>query len=313
MKPISKIAVIFLIIACFATEVWLMRTYKADMMPFAVVSALIAVFFLSVVWCVDKQYLLFVTILNAFKAGLAGILGLLLILFTALHIGWLGTCITNYTDNNGSLYEALFVLSIFCIPFFIMPLFYPREREEEEVSPEVLISSLSKNEKATIQEFIGTGKLPWNWQPSVNVLKGNSSIHTMYLLASEGTAAAFEGLQTDGYRELELYRLMLQQQGLQHVNLIILKVINPNNLVDYKRDLENKLAGVLNNKQYPDEKLLFDITGGTVISSVVMILLAYKGKRRAVYQQQDGNKDLEIINPDTQNFKELWQQILEGL
>lgn len=324
MKPIAKILAVTLILVCLATELYLMRYHKDCLMPLSIISALLTLFVLILAWYLNKTEQLFVTIFNAFKAGLASVLGLLLIIYTALHIGWLGSYITNYVDNGGTPYPALLVLSFFCFPFFVLPFFYCKKKQGE-TPPEVFISTLSWNTKSDIQMFIDQGfeevpiatllgKRQWNWLPAIKVLKKWHSIKKMYLLVSEGAAKEFEGLVTpDGHKDLGIYQYMLLLLGLQRVELHLIKVSNPNNVVKFKEEVATKLANLLDNKEYPDEKLLFDITGGTAIASVALILLAYKGKRQAVYLEQEIGKEPQIFNPDTQSFKELWQQILESL
>jgi hypothetical protein len=324
MKPIHQIIAIALTVACFAVELHLLRAHKNQLATAAIASAAVATGLLLLAWRLRKTEKLFVTVFNAFKAGLANVLGLLLIIYAALHIGWLGNHFASYTDNGSSLYPVLLVASFFCLPFFVIPFLYGK-KPTGEVPPEVFVSTLSWNSKSNIQLFvdndfdkeaiaIALGKQQWNWLPSLMVLNKYPTIKKMYLLVSEGAAKEFEGLSTaDGHQDLDIYKYMLQRLGLQRVELHLIKVINPGNIVDFKKEAEKKLANLLNNHEYPDEKMLFDITGGTAVASVALILLAYKGKRRAVYLEQGTNKGPEIFNPDTQDFKELWQQILERL
>jgi hypothetical protein len=324
MKPIAKIVALILLVGCFIVELYLLRAYKSQLAPIAIASAAAAAFFLFAAWCLNKTEQLFVTVFNAFKAGLASILGLLLIIYAALHIGWLGNYIANFIENGSSLYPALMVASFFCLPFFLIPFLYTPSKPAE-TPPQVLITTLSWNRKADIETFIQhqfdrekieagypSGKF-WNWYPIIEALQKYSTIQTLYLLISEDTAKELEGIECNGHRQEGVYKYMLEVLGLGKVTVHLIKTINPQEIDLYKQDVEKKLTDLLNNKTFADEVMLFDLTGGTAIASVAMVLLAYKGKRRAIYKQQGFDKKLTIFNPDTQSFRELWQQILESL
>jgi type IV secretory pathway VirB2 component (pilin) len=324
MRQGGKIAGVIFILICFAAEIYLQKECKQQAKITAVASILIAVLIFLAALYKNKTQKLFSTIFNAFKGGIASLLGLLLIIYAGLQINWFGNYIANYIDKGEDLYRAITTAAFFCIPFFALP-FFTRQPVAGSRQPEFLITTLSKNSREQLQLFINAGfnkaeifkMIPglkfWNWEPTIEVLKKYGTIQTVFLLISEGVAKEFEGLSSGKFTGVDIYRSMLQQQGLDHVQVQVIPVINPNDLVHFKTELEIKLNDILDNPAYPDEKLIFEITGGTAMASVALVLLAFKGKRRAVYKQQDGGKEIIMMEPDVQSIKELWQQILESL
>lgn len=312
MSNTRNLLATLMVLGLASLEIFLLKQNNTNACGIAWLSAGLPVVLLSLAYSLNKTTLIFVTFFNAFKAGLASLLGLVLILYTALHIGWMGSYINDYIEKGEHLAKAFTVIGFFCTPFFIIPFFYARKKPGISL-PEVLISNLSYNDTAKISQYIQNNVLPWNWEPTIEILNTHKSINKIYLLVSETAGAQFKGLSYQGVSDVEIYRQMLREKGLGHVQLFFRNIIDPNDLFDYKRDAEKQLADVLDESKYPDEKLVFDITGSTVFSSIAMVLLAFKGKRMAVYKQQSGPKGVPLFNPDTQSIRELWQQILESL
>jgi hypothetical protein len=323
LKPAGKIWGTFIVLVCLIAEVLLLKEYKYMAKEIALLSAAFAVFAWSLVWWKRKTELLFVTIFNAFKAGLASVLGLILIVHVIIHLGFIGTDISNYIDKGEGLYQAFISLCFLCIPFFILPLF-AKKKKYNYLQPEILIATLSFNKSDRIRNFIenqfdetllnkNETRQFWNWLPVLKILTQQPSIKKLYLLVSQDVMKEFAGIEYHNTEGINIYRKMLDEKQFTNVALEIVPIKNPVDFIQCKAEIEQKLHSLLADTNIPDEKLLFDLTGGTAVASIVMVLLAFTGKRRAVYQKQEDGFDVEIIEPDVQNIRELWQQILENL
>lgn len=324
-KELKNFTGIVVVILCFSAEIDIIKNYQDQIDRISLTLALVTFFVWFFLYLLNKTELLFVSIFNAFKAGLSSILGLFLVLHTIIHTDLITSYISEYINNGKSFYPALLSVSFFCLPFFILSLISKKEKIKYR-DPEILISSLSLNKRDVIQKFIdnnfnesilndAVNRRFWNWLPLIKVLRKYSSIKKVFLLVSKDVKKEFEGLQNRSEIGFEIYKRVLAEKVLtaNNVELEIVEVINPSNYDEYKVNLEKKLYTVFNHKKNLDDVLLFDLTSGTAISTIVMLIFAFKGNRRAIYQRQEENFDLEIIQPDVQTLRELWQQILENL
>lgn len=318
---------IVVVIFCFVAELFLLKNYKGCIKEIVIILAIAITILWLLVKTLKKTELLFVTVFYAFKAGLANMLGLFLIFYMLIQFGLLTNYLSSYVVDNNNIYSLIicvFYLLFFVLPFLIIALF-SNKSSNKYPDPKVLISTLSKNKYERIEEFIKNdfdeSKLNdtvhqrfWNWLPTIKILKQYPSIKHLYLFVSSDVIKEFEGFSIDNNNGLDIYKTMLSKKGLlPRVSLQFIYVSNPVNYSEYKVLVESKLKPLFENKKISEDKLLFDLTSGTAITSIVMMMQAFKGKRRAIYMKQEGNYDVEIIEPDIHSFKELWQEILHSL
>lgn len=103
------------------------------------------------------------------------------------------------------------------------------------------------------------------------------------------------------------------QYDTNQLNIEFTSGVDYNDFEECNKDLYNRLSFLMRCKNFSDDDIVVNITGGTSIVSGVMTLNAIKGNRGLVYVEQGGKPVLKHFNPNVIVLEQFEELVIEKI
>jgi hypothetical protein len=292
----------------------------------------------------EKSPAVMVFLIKALQSKGQDFLGILNIIYSLVHISWVGEELM-----NGQIYNAILRINFLLLyPLLVGYLIKP-ELDNKSISPKVLICSLSlpilknisEEQKAikeynydisqnfvvdsannmVLKEYFGKTEKLRAWGNIVpirkSIIKHQNSLEEVILLVSNEVADIMNGFGDLSPQNI-IEDFCKKNLKKSHIKIILSNEepyffnnnYGGNDIEETGNTIDKVLQFVLKNDRNKNSDLMFHITTGTAISSSAMTLKAIPFDRHAEYVNQTSGI-IEAVNLDIFSVKDLWNELIE--
>jgi len=201
-------------------------------------------------------------------------------------------------------------LSVLFIPFFIHASFIEHKKKVNDTDRKLLVTSLSYNNSAKLQDFIKNNFdpvliNPFNWNPVFKTIKLYENINRVIFIIDDN--AYYQFVSTSAKNADKTLQMFLNSIR-DGITFEILRINNFNDLdavfSEKKIILENLL------EKRPSKEILFNISSGTSVVTTALTLFAVKGNRGISYMEQNADDKIREFDVSVFDLEDVFSTYL---